>query len=168
MGSVHFFVATSKKNTLYYHGHGALVDGNPCLLTPTWEAVPIDELVNKVAELRVIAERFFIITDCCANSKKFEDEATKKRVSDAVAVVKGKHFLESIVRIKAVPEGHEAMAIEGKTFTSALVDVLTLSKKSLPLHELQRRLRKKQEDQGSRNFPVVEASVDLANEPFPL
>ena len=167
MGPVNFFVATSKKNTLYYHGHGALVDGNPCLLTPTWEAVPIDELVNKVADRR-ITDRLYVLTDCCANSKKFEDEATRKRVSDAVAVVKGKHFLESIVRIKAVPEGHEAMAIEGKTFTSALVDVLTLSKKSLPLHELQRRLRKKQEDQGSRNFPVVEASVDLANEPFPL
>ena len=166
MGPEHFFVSTSKKNTLYYHGHGAQVDGNPCLLTPTWEAVPIDELVNKVAELRVIAERFFIITDCCANSKKFEDEATKKRVSDAVAVVKGKHFLESIVRIKAVPGGHEASSVEGKTFTSALVDVL--SEKSLPLHELQRRLRKKQEDQGSRNFPVVEAPVNLANEPFPL
>ena len=115
---------------------------------------------------RRITDRLYVLTDCCANSKRFEDEATRKRVSDAVAVVKGKHFLESIVRIKAVPGGHEASSIEGKTFTSALVDVL--SEKSLPLHELQRRLRKKQEEQGSRNFPVVEASFDLANEPFPL
>ena len=119
-----------------------------------------------MAELRVIADRFYIISDCCANSKKFEDEATKKRVSDAAAVVKGKHFLESIVRIKAVPEGHEAIATEGKTLTSALVAVL--SEKSLPLHKLERRLRKKQEEQGSRNFPVIEAPVALANEPFPL
>ena len=161
-----FWAGPVKQNTLYYHGHGALVGGNPCLLTPTWEAVPIDELVNKVAELRVNADRLYVISDCCANSKEFEDEATKKRVSAAAAVVKGKHFLESVVKIKAVPEGHEASSIEGKTFTSALVAVL--SEKSLPLQKLQRRLRKKQKEQGSRNFPVVEASFDLANEPFPL
>ena len=84
-----------------------------------------------MAELLVNPDRLYVISDCCANSKEFEDEATKKRVSAAAAVVKGKHFLESIVRIKAVPEGHEASSIEGETFTSALVAVL--SEKSLPL-----------------------------------
>merc|ERR1719242_534615 len=105
---------------------------------------------------RRITDRLYVLTDCCANSKKLEDEATRKRVSDAVAVVKGKHFLQRIVRIKAVPEGHEASSVEGKTFTSALVDVLTLSEESLPLHELERRLRRKQEEQGSRTFPVIQ------------
>ena len=151
---------------LYYHGHGAQVDGNPCLLTPTWEAVPMDELVNKVAELHVVADRYYIISDCCANSKMFEDEVTKKRVSEAAAVVRGKHFLDNIVWIKAVPEGHEASSDEGKTFTSALVAVL--SEKSLPLKELEKRLREKQEEQGSKNFPKVEASLRLTNDPFPL
>ena len=33
---------------LYYHGHGALVLEKPCILTGTWEAVPLVELVNLV------------------------------------------------------------------------------------------------------------------------
>ena len=60
---------------LYYHGHGVQVSGQPCLLTPDWETIPILKLVNKIAEF-VIAERYYIVTDCCANRRDWggEDE----------------------------------------------------------------------------------------------
>ena len=53
---------------LYYHGHGLQVSGQPCLLTPDWDTIPILELVNKIADV-VKEERYYIVTDCYANRR---------------------------------------------------------------------------------------------------
>ena len=51
---------------LYYHGHGLQVSGQPCLLTPDWDTIPILELANKIVDV-VKEERYYIVTDCSAN-----------------------------------------------------------------------------------------------------
>ena len=103
---------------LYYHGHGVQVSGQPCLLTPDWETIPILELVNKIAEL-VIAERYYIVTDCCANRRDWgnEDEEifAKQRVEEAEDAQQHKTLGEKIVNISAVPGGYKASAEEDKT-----------------------------------------------------
>ena len=164
---------------LYFHGHGVQVgwmvylqcdnylyfqvDGHPCLLTTSGEAVPMEELVNKVVELSE-AEVYYIINDSCANTSEFKDEATKQRVRDAHAVKKD----QNIVQIKAVPDGKRAEAAEGKTLTSALVAILEWEGRGVPLNKLQEELRAEQRKQGSKNVPIIEVSDEFAHEPFPL
>ena len=160
---------------LYYHGHGVQVNGLPCLLTTDGEAVPIEELVNKAVQL-LKAERYIVISDCCANKFEFKDEATKKRVREAHAVVKD----ENIVKIKAVPDGKRAEADEGKTLTFALVAILEWEGRGVPLRKLEDELREEQRrqesknvpiievSQGSKNVPIVEVSDEFAKESFPL
>ena len=147
---------------IHPNGHGVQVDGHPCLLTTKGEAVPIEELVNKVVTLK--AERYFVISDCCANKLEFKDEVTKKRVRDAHAVIKD----ENIVQIKAVPDGKRAEADEGKTLTFALVEILEWEGRGVPFRELQDELRAEQRKQGSKNVPIIEVSDEFANEQFPL
>ena len=48
--------------------HGLQVSGQPCLLTPDWDTIPILELVNKIADV-VKEERYYIVTDCFANRR---------------------------------------------------------------------------------------------------
>ena len=160
---------------LYYHGHGVQVDGHPCLKTTAGESVPIEELVNKAVQL-IKAERYIVISDCCANKLEFKDEVTKKRVRQAHAVVKDKN----IVMIKAVPDGKRAEADEGKTLTFALVAILEWEGRGVPLRKLEDELREEQRRQesknvpiievlqGSKNVPIVEVSDEFAKEPFPL
>ena len=148
---------------LYYHGHGIQVEGHPCLLTTTGEAVPMEELINKVVNLTA-ADRYYIINDCCANKEAFDDEALKERVREAHAVVKD----ANIVKMKAVPEGKEADAEEGKTLTFALVSILEWEGRGVRLSKLEKRLRKEQRKQGSLNVPIIEVSDELAKETFPL
>ena len=148
---------------LYYHGHGVQVEGHPCLLTTKGEAVPMEELINKVVDLTA-ADRYYVINDCCANKEAFDDEALKERVREAHAVVKN----ANIVKMKAVPEGKEADAEEGKTLTFALVSILEWEGRGIRLDELQERLRKEQRKQGSLNVPSIEVSDELAKETFPL
>ena len=61
--------ARADRFLLYYRGHGVQVSGQPCLLTPDWDTIPILELVNKIAAELVIADRYYIVTDCCANRR---------------------------------------------------------------------------------------------------
>ena len=125
----------------------------------------MEELVNKAVKLK--AERYFVISDCCANTSEFKDatnDATKERVRDAHAVAKD----ETIVQIKAVSEGKRAEATEGKTLTSALVAILEWEGRGVPLNKLQEELRAEQRKQGSKNVPIIEVSDEFAHEPFPL
>ena len=134
-------------------------------MTTAGEAVPIEELVNKAVKLK--AERYFVISDCCANTSEFKDatnDATKKRVRDAHAVAKD----ETIVQIKAVSDGKRAEAAEGKTLTFALVAILEWEGRGVPLNKLQDELRAEQREQGSKNVPIIEVSDEFAHEPFPL
>ena len=139
------------------------VDRHPCLLTTAGEAVPMEELVNKVVELSE-AEVYYVINDSCANTSEFKDEATKKRVRDAHAIKKDQH----IVQIKAVSDGKRAEAEEGKTLTFALVAILEWEGRGVPLNNLQDELRAEQRKQGSKNVPIIEVSDEFADEPFPL
>ena len=121
--------------------------------------------MNKAVKLK--AERYFVISDCCANTSEFKDatnDATKERVRNAHAVPKD----ETIVQIKAVSEGKRAEAAEGKTLTSALVAILEWEGRGVPLNKLQEELRAEQRKQGSKNFPIIEVSDEFAHEPFPL
>ena len=129
----------------------------------------MEELVNKVAELRANPDRLYIISDTCANNKASEDPDTRKRVIDAQAIVKHPIFMENLVEIKAVNKGHKADANEGRTLTSALISVIKeMDRGSIPLKDLQERLREEQLNQNSKNFPKVEVSPKLANDPFPF
>ena len=107
---------------LYYRGHGVQVSGQPCLLTPDWDTIPILELVNKIAEL-VIADRYYIVTDCCANRRDLWDEdgeeiIAKQRVEKADNAQQHKTQGERIVNISAGPGGYKANEEEDKTLTS--------------------------------------------------
>ena len=159
---------------LYYHGHGVQVSGQPCLLTPDWETIPILELVNQIAEL-VTAERYYIVTDCCANRRDWEDEKAKQRVEEAEDAQQHKTLVERIVNISAVPGGYKASAEEDKTLTCALVSVLEscleAKERGIPLGDLEERLREEQDKQNSRNYPLVKAgslSFKLAMGIFPV
>ena len=149
---------------LYYHGHGVQVSGQPCLLTPDWETIPILELVNKIAEF-VIAERYYIVTDCCANRRDWGDEdeeiIAKQRVEEAEDAQQHKSLGEKIVNISAVPGGYKASSEEDKMLTSALVSLLEATERGIPLGELKERLRKEQKKQKSRNFPDVKGSLSF-------
>ena len=76
------------------------------------------ELVNKIAEF-VIAERFYIVTDCCANRRDWGDEDeeldAKQRVEEAEDAQQHKSLAEKIVNISAVPGGYKASSEEDKT-----------------------------------------------------
>ena len=100
---------------LFYHGHGVQVSGQPCLLTPDWETIPILELVNKIVDV-VKAERYYIVTDCCANRRDWGDEdeelIAKQRVEEAEDAPQHKTLGEKIVNISAVPGGYKASAKE--------------------------------------------------------
>ena len=145
--------------------------GHPCLLTSQWEAIPLAELVNLVGTY-VNPNLYYVITDSCANDKTYTNEATLKRVEKAMALLRSREFKDKEVTLSAAPPGYTATAVEGKTFTTSLVSVLNQSLKrgeeGVPLHEFQGRLRREQEKQGSSNFPVVEASLELKNVRFPL
>ena len=145
--------------------------GHPCLLTSQWEAVPLAELVNLVATY-VNPILYYVVTDCCANDRTSQDEATLKRVEKATTLLRARDFKDKEVTLSAAPPGYTADAREAKTFTVSLVNVLEQSLKKgesgVPLHEIQGRLREEQEKQGSNNFPMVDASLDLKNVNFPL
>ena len=132
-------------------------------MTTAGDAVPMEELVNKVVEL-CEAEVYFVVNDSCANTSQFKDETTKKRVRDAHAVEKH----QNIVQIKAVSDGKRAEANEGKTLTFALTAILEWEGRGVPLSRLQDELREEQRKQGSKNVPMIEVSDEFANEPFPL
>ena len=153
---------------LYYHGHGVQVSGQPCLLTPDWETIPILELVNKIVDV-VKAERYYIVTDCCANRRDWGDEdeeiIAKQRVEEAEDAPQHKTLGEKIVNISAVPGGYKASAEEDKTLTCALVSLLENSleakERGIPLGELKERLREEQDKQKSRNYPDVKGSLSF-------
>ena len=147
------------------------VMGHPCLLTSQWEAVPLAELVNLVGAY-VNPNLYYVVTDCCANDRTTTDEATLKRVEKATTLLRARDFKDKEVTLSAAPPGYTADAREAKTFTVSLVSVLEQSLKKgeagVPLHEIQGRLREEQEKQGSNNFPIVDASLELKNVNFPL
>ena len=159
--------ATVDRLVLYYHGHGVEVLGQPCLLTPDMEVIPMVELINMVAD-HVISDRYYIITDCCAN-KESVNETDKKRVEEALGVHQHKGLVEKIVNIRAVPGGYKASSVKEKTLTSALVSVLEKSEKGIPLRKLKEKLREEQATQGSRNHPDVNGSFsEGVDDLFPL
>ena len=88
----------------------------------------------------------------------------------AIEEVRAEDFNDKEVWIKAAPPGYTATALEGKTFTASLVELLKENqRKGVPLHVLQDRLREKQRRQGSKNFPTVDpGSYKLANVCFPF
>ena len=145
--------------------------GHPCLLTSQWEAIPLAELVNLIGTY-VNPNLYYVVTDCCANNKDFRDEATLKRVEKATTLLRARDFKDKEVTLSAAPPGYTADARGAKTFTASLVNVLEQSlkkgEKGVPLHEIQGRLREEQEKQGSNNFPMLEASLELKNVNFPL
>ena len=145
--------------------------GHPCLLTSQWEAIPLAELVNLIGTY-VNPNLYYVVTDCCANNKDFRDEATLKRVEKAATLLRARDFKDKEVTLSAAPPGYTADARGAKTFTASLVNVLEQSlkkgEKGVPLHEIQGRLREEQEKQGSNNFPMLEASLELKNVNFPL
>ena len=149
---------------LYFHGHGVQVSGQPCLLTPDWETIPILELVNKIVDV-VKAERYYIVTDCCANRRDWGDEdeelIAKQCVEEAEDAPQHKTLGEKIVNISAVPGGYKASAKEDKTLTCALVSVLESSLEAKQRGELKEKLREEQDKQNSRNFPDVKGSLSF-------
>ena len=155
---------------LYVHGHGIRVLGEQCLFTNKWTAIPIRELVNLIAEY-VRPIRYYVIMDCCSNTKIVDDKA-KKRVEKALNVERPENFSDKIVTINAAAEGYTASAETGKTLTSALVSVLEESLRrgegGVPMRELQDRLREEQMEQGSNNFPIVVVPPNLVDQLFPF
>ena len=155
----------------YYHGHGAHVLGQPCILTSNWKAIPLATLLDLVAK-HINPNRYYVINDCCAVNKKFRDEETLERVEKAIETERAKDFGEKLIKINAAPAGYAATSIGGQTFTCGLVSALEKSleikEKGIPLCDLQSRLQEEQVEQGSTNYPTVEASLQLFNELFPL
>ena len=155
---------------LYYHGHGAQVLGKPCILTGTWEAIPLVELVNLVIKY-INPQRYFVINDCCSNSLDFDADTLIARMKEAQRVKKAKGFEDRYLEINAAPPGHRANALPGKTLTSALVSVLEENlrqgKVGVPVLELEDLLRKEQERQKSDNFPTFLMRPALRNDFFP-
>ena len=155
---------------LYVHGHGAQVLGEQCLFTNKWTAIPLKELVNLVAEY-VRPNRYYVVMDCCSN-RKIADEKAKQRVEKALNVERAENFSDKIVTINAAAEGFTASAETGKTLTSALVTVLEESFRrgegGVPMRELEDRLREEQMKQGSPNFPIVVAPLNLVDQLFPF
>ena len=88
----------------------------------------------------------------------------------AIEEVRAEDLNDKEVWIKAAPPGYTATALEGKTFTASLVELLEENQlKGVPLHVLQEKLREKQRKQGSKNFPTVDpGSYKLANVCFPF
>ena len=84
--------------------------------------------------------------------------------------VRAEDFNDKEVWIKAAPPGYTATGLDGKTFTTSLVDLLEENQlEGVPLHVLQEKLRKEQRKQGSKNFPTVDpGSYKLANVCFPF
>ena len=162
---------TIERFMFYYHGHGAHVMGQPCILTSNWKAIPLATLLDLVAK-HINPNRYYVINDCCAVNKKFRDEETLERVEKAIETERAKDFGEKLIKINAAPAGYAATSIEGQTFTCGLVSALEKSleikEKGIPLCDLQSRLQEEQVEQGSTNYPTVEASLQLFNELFPL
>ena len=155
---------------LYVHGHGIRILGEQCLFTNKWTAIPVRELVNLIAEY-VRPIRYYVIMDCCSNTKIVDDKA-KKRVEKALNVERPENFSDKIVTINAAADGYTASAETGKTLTSALVSVLEASLRrgegGVPMRELQDRLREEQMEQGSNNFPIVVVPPNLVDQLFPF
>ena len=88
----------------------------------------------------------------------------------AIEEVRAEDLNDKEVWIKAAPPGYTATALEGKTFTASLVELLEENlQRGVPLHVLQDRLREKQRRQGSKSFPTVDpGSFKLANVCFPF
>ena len=160
---------TIDRFVLYYHGHGVQVLGHPCLLTTEWKPVPLAQLINLVAEY-VNPNLYYLVNDCCANNKEYNDDETLKLVRTATDDVRAEDFNDKEVWIKAAPPGYTATGLEGKTFTASLVELLEENRsRGVPLRKLARKLHDKQKKQGSNNFPIVDpGSYALSNVRFPF
>ena len=155
---------------IYFHGHGSQVMKNSCLLTTKWTAIPFDELVNVVLCENIHVNRFYLVLDCCSNSDYSPDTKAKERVRVEVEKKRVKNFGDRVVTVSAAPPGHEATALADKTLTAALVSVLRErgEAEGIPMQELEKRIRKKQNNQRSKNLPTVQHPNALKRKLFPL
>ena len=83
-------------------------------------------------------------TTAAPTTRNINDVETLKLVRTATDDVRAEDFNDKEVWIKAAPPGYTATALEGKTFTASLVELLKENQpKGVPLHVLQEKLREK-------------------------
>ena len=119
----------------YYISHGANIQGVDCLIETTGHPTSVKSIM-KLFEEKIIAEKYFLIMDCCRNPMKPQHPLNKDHKTDYHPSID-----TNMTRVYAAQPLMKTPDIADNTLTSAIVELLKREKK-VKVKRLQRELMK--------------------------